>query len=83
MGYFKGEDDPHAIAFSLGDYLPNRPRSEDTPLRVIGTGYTDDYSVELRPAPRPFATRPGNCTACHTLTNPGHRSALCGRCGGP
>ena len=67
VGYFEGESGEHAAAFSLGDYLPNTPRYEEAPLRVIGSGYTERYRVEIDRA-RTVRDPSGNCTACHTLT---------------
>jgi hypothetical protein len=67
VGYLGGESDSRAIAFSLGDYLPATPRREDAPFRVIGSGYTSTYSVELGRA-KTVQDPTGNCTSCHTLT---------------
>ena len=67
VGYLGGRDDPRAIAFSLGDYLPATPREEGAPFRVIGSGYTATYSVELGRA-KTVQDPTGNCTVCHTLT---------------
>jgi hypothetical protein len=67
VGYFSGEDDERAAAFSLGDYLPSTPRDEEAPLRVIGSGYTERYRVEIDRA-RTVRDPSGNCTTCHTLT---------------
>jgi hypothetical protein len=67
VGYLGGRDDPRAIAFSLGDYLPQTPRVEGAPFRVIGSGYTSTYRVELGRA-RTVRDPTGNCTTCHTLT---------------
>jgi hypothetical protein len=67
IGYLGGENDPRAIAFSLGDYLPETPRREGAPFRVIGSGYTSTYSVELGRA-NTVQDPTGNCTSCHTLT---------------
>jgi hypothetical protein len=67
VGYLGGRDDPRAIAFSLGDYLPETPRVEGAPFRVIGSGYTSTYRVELSRA-RTVRDPTGNCTTCHTLT---------------
>ena len=67
VGYVAGVKDPRAIAFSLGDYLPRLPRQENTPFRVIGSGYTATYVTELSHA-KTVADPTGNCTSCHTLT---------------
>ena len=67
VGYFAGNGDPRAIAFSLGDYLPETPRVEGTPFRVVGSGYTSTYGVELGRA-KIVRDPTGNCTGCHTLT---------------
>jgi hypothetical protein len=67
VGYLLGENDAHALAFSLGDYLPERPRLEGAPFRVIGSGYTDRHQGDIA---RAMTVRDptGNCTNCHTLT---------------
>lgn len=67
VGYFAGNGDPGAIAFSLGDYLPETPRDEGTPFRVVGSGYTSTYGVDLGRA-KTVRDPTGNCTGCHTLT---------------
>lgn len=67
VGYLGGTDDPRAIAFSLGDYLPETPRVEGAPFRVIGSGYTSTYRGDLGRA-RTVQDPTGNCTTCHTLT---------------
>jgi hypothetical protein len=67
VGYFSGEYDERAVAFSLGEYLPNTPRHEAAPLRIIGSDYTSRYRVEIERA-RTVRDPAGNCTACHTLT---------------
>jgi hypothetical protein len=67
VGYFGGKFDPRAIALSLGDYLPERPREERAPFRVVGSAYTATYSVELERA-KTVRDPAGNCTGCHTLT---------------
>jgi len=67
IGYFGGSEDPRAIAFSLGDYLPETLRLEDAPFRVIGSGYTSTYRVELSRA-KTVRDPTGKCTNCHTLT---------------
>lgn len=64
VGYGAAED---AGAFSLKDYLPERPRLPETPFRVVGSGYTSTYSVELGLA-KTVEDPTGNCTGCHTLT---------------
>ncbi|MDR6631948.1 hypothetical protein J2X72_000719 [Phyllobacterium sp. 1468] len=67
VGYLAGNHDPRAGAFSLGSLLPAAPRSRSTPFRVIGSGYTAIYRVDLE---RAMTVRDptGNCTECHTLT---------------
>lgn len=67
VGYLAGNHDPRAPAFSLGNLLPAAPRSRSTPFRVIGSGYTATYRVDLE---RAMTVRDptGNCTECHTLT---------------
>lgn len=67
VGHLAGVEDPIAVAFSLGDYLPQTPREEDAPFRVIGSGYTSTYAVELGRA-KTVRDPSGNCTECHTLT---------------
>ena len=67
VGYRSADGDPRAAAFSLGDFLPQRPRSPDTPFRVVGSGYTSTYKVELMQA-KTVEDPTGNCTGCHTLT---------------
>jgi len=67
VGYFLAGEDPRAIAFSLQNYLPERPRTQDSPFRVIGSGYTSTYSVDLKRA-KTVQDPTGNCTGCHTLT---------------
>ena len=65
VGY--GEAGERAASFSLGDYLPEMPRREDAPFRIIGSDYTLRYSVEIARA-RTVRDPTGNCTGCHTLT---------------
>jgi hypothetical protein len=67
IGYLLGEDDPRAHAFSLGSYLPERPRLEDAPFRVVGSGYTSAHKGDIARA-RTVRDPTGNCTTCHTLT---------------
>ncbi|RRI01976.1 hypothetical protein EH240_13140 [Mesorhizobium tamadayense] len=67
VGYRAAEKDSRATAFSLADYLPLRPRLLDSPFRVIGSGYTSTYSVDLMRA-KTVQDPSGNCTGCHTLT---------------
>jgi hypothetical protein len=67
VGYPTGAKGREAAAFSLGDYLPKMPRRESMPFRVIGSGYTDTYKVELGQA-KTVRDPTGNCTECHTLT---------------
>lgn len=67
IGYRAGKNDRRAIAFSLGDYLPETPRREGAPFRIIGSGYTSTYSVEIARA-KTVQDPTGNCTGCHTLT---------------
>jgi len=67
VGYVFAEKDPRAIAFSLRDYLPERPRLPDSPFRVVGSAYTSTYSVDLGRA-KTIQDPTGNCTGCHTLT---------------
>ncbi|WP_457813346.1 hypothetical protein [Sinorhizobium meliloti] len=43
VGYFLGGSDARAVAFSLGDYLPERSRLEGAPFRIVGSGYTSKY----------------------------------------
>jgi hypothetical protein len=65
VGY--GEAVERVASFSLGDYLPEMPRREGAPFRVIGSDYTLRYSVEIARA-RTVRDPRGNCTGCHTLT---------------
>ncbi|TCU22347.1 hypothetical protein EV130_109139 [Rhizobium azibense] len=67
VGYFDGEQDLRAIAFSLGGYLPERPRTEQMPFRVIGSSYTAVHGADLARA-KTVRDPTGSCTACHTLT---------------
>ena len=67
VGYFLGEEDPAAASFSLGGYLPARPRRESSPFRIIGSAYTSTYSGDIARA-RTVRDPTGNCTGCHTLT---------------
>jgi hypothetical protein len=67
VGYRHGAHGPEAAAFSLGNYLPETPRSELAPFRVIGSGYTATYRTELQRA-KTVQDPTGNCTECHTLT---------------
>jgi hypothetical protein len=59
-----------AMAFSLGDLLPELTRGARTPYRVVGSGYTAKNSDIIRDA---FAVKDPtrNCTGCHGLTNNG------------
>jgi hypothetical protein len=65
VGYLRGE--ARAAAFGLGDYLPERPRLEGAPFRVIGSGYTSRHKGDIARA-RTVRDPTGNCTSCHTLT---------------
>ena len=67
VGYFGGEEDPRAAAFSLGDFLPETSRLEGAPFRVIGSGYTARYRIFLGQA-KTVRDPNGKCTTCHTLT---------------
>lgn len=67
VGYFNNEQDSRAIAFSLGGYLPERPRTEQMPFRVIGSSYTAAHGADLARA-KTVQDPTGTCTACHTLT---------------
>lgn len=67
VGYFAGTTNAAAIGFSLGDYLPEATYGHAAPFRVIGSGYTSKYSVELKSA-KVVRDPTGNCTGCHTLT---------------
>jgi hypothetical protein len=67
VGYFLGDSDPRAGAFGLNDYLPLRPRTPETPFRVVGSGYTSTYGTDIAHA-RTVEDPTGNCTGCHTLT---------------
>jgi len=67
VGYRHGAQGPEATAFSLGNYLPQTPRNELAPFRVIGSGYTATYRTELQRA-KTVRDPTGNCTECHTLT---------------
>lgn len=67
VGYFLGEDDPAARAFSLGAFLPEWPRRETAPFRIIGSAYTSTYSGDIARA-RTVRDPTGSCTGCHTLT---------------
>ncbi|MBB4570837.1 hypothetical protein [Rhizobium leucaenae] len=58
------ERDP---AFSLGDYLPKMSRSDNSPFRIIGSGYTSTHAAAIRRA-KSVVDPGGNCTTCHTLT---------------
>lgn len=67
VGYSDGPYGERAMAFSLGDYLPESRRDADAPFRVVGTGYTSKYRVELARA-KTVRDPAGKCTGCHTLT---------------
>lgn len=67
VGYFAGESDPRALAFGLGNYLPETSRKEGAPFRVVGSGYTATYNAEIGRA-KTVKDPTGNCTSCHTLT---------------
>ncbi len=67
VGYFLGGSDARAVAFGLGDYLPERSRLEGAPFRIIGSGYTSKYGGDIAGA-RTVRDPTGNCTNCHTLT---------------
>lgn len=67
VGYPDGPYDARAMAFSLGDYLPELSRGAKAPFRVIGTGYTRKYRAALAQA-RTVRDPTGQCTGCHTLT---------------
>ncbi|ESZ71315.1 hypothetical protein X727_08945 [Mesorhizobium sp. L103C119B0] len=64
---FRSARDSKSTAFSLGDFLPRRPRLPGAPFRVVGSGYTGTYPNELSQA-RTVEDPTGNCTSCHTLT---------------
>ncbi|MDM9625613.1 hypothetical protein QTL95_06890 [Rhizobium sp. S152] len=67
IGYRDGATGAAARAFSLGDYLPRTPHSEDLPFRVIGSAYTAIYGNDLARA-QTVRDPSGTCTECHTLT---------------
>ncbi len=67
VGYLEGQHGAQANAFSLGDFLSPERRSRSTPFRVIGSGYTRTYRVDLERA-KAVRDPTGNCTECHTLT---------------
>jgi hypothetical protein len=67
VGYLGGPYDARAMAFSLGDYLPELQRDANAPFRVIGSAYTSTYKVQLSRA-KTVRDPAGKCTACHTLT---------------
>src|SRR3546814_1169318 len=67
VGYLDGPYDARAMAFSLGDYLPEFSRGANAPFRVVGTGYTRKYRAALAQA-RTVRDPAGQCTGCHTLT---------------
>ncbi|RAZ85312.1 hypothetical protein DPM33_29420 [Mesorhizobium hawassense] len=64
---FRSAGDSRSTAFSLGDFLPDRPRLPGAPFRVVGSSYTGTYRNELSQA-RTVEDPTGNCTSCHTLT---------------
>lgn len=64
---FGTSQDPTAAGFSLGNFLPETPRTRSTPYRIIGSAYTGTYRVSLERA-RTVRDPSGNCTECHTLT---------------
>jgi len=71
VGYLDGGQEQRARKFSLGDYLPLRPRRPQSPIRVIGSAYTSLYGGELeraRTVVDPSGSPEWNCTSCHTLT---------------
>src|SRR3546814_12433637 len=63
---FRSPYDARAMAFSLGDYLPEFSRGANAPFRVVGTGYTRKYRAALAQA-RTVRDPAGQCTGCHTL----------------
>src|SRR3546814_13168783 len=65
VGYLDGPYDARAMAFSLGDYLPEFSRGANAPFRVVGTGYTRKYRAALAQA-RTVRDPAGQCTGCHT-----------------
>lgn len=66
VGFLGGAESPQAV-FGLSNYLSDRPRSELSPYRIIGSGYTRIYSFEILQA-KTVNDPAGNCTECHTLT---------------
>ncbi|MEF0943832.1 hypothetical protein [Rhizobium sp. BR 362] len=54
-------------ALSLGDYLPKTSRSDNSPFRIIGSGYTSTHAAAIRRA-KTVVDPGGTCTTCHTLT---------------
>lgn len=67
VGYSNGARGREAGAFSLGDYIPKTPHTEQLPFRVVGSAYTATYGNDLARA-RTIRDPSGNCTECHTLT---------------
>ena len=67
VGYFDQTAAARSAVFSLGDYLPDGSRGRAAPFRVIGSGYTAKYGLELGIA-KVVRDPTGNCTGCHTLT---------------
>lgn len=59
-----------ANAFSLGELLPDLPRKDSRPYRVVGTDYNTVHAAQIRDA-RTVRDPSGKCTECHSLTNYG------------
>src|SRR3546814_18379452 len=76
VGYLDGPYDARAMAFSLGDYLPEFSRGAHAPFRVVGTGYTRKYRAALAQA-RTVRAPAGPCNGRHhpTTTLTGQRCA--------
>ncbi|WFU11997.1 hypothetical protein QA646_26855 (plasmid) [Rhizobium sp. CB3090] len=67
VGYSSDTGERRERAFSLGNYLPGTPRNDNSPFRIIGSGYTSTHAAAIRRA-KTVADPNGNCTRCHTLT---------------
>jgi hypothetical protein len=67
VGYSSSTGDGGNPTFGLDNYLPGRLRSEDSPFRIIGSGYTSTHAAAIRHA-KTVIDPTGNCTTCHTLT---------------
>ena len=81
VGYFPLAMDPRAVAFSLGDFLPQRPRSPCPRFRVVGSAYTSTMQGRAL-AGQGGARSNGQLHGLPHSHDPNHRSAFRSGCGG-